>query len=135
MKIVVDLVGLECERDEEVNVHPVGGTLGQHTDNGVGLSVHLYLPSNDAGIGTETGLPQVIGEDGFVVLADLALFGQKVAPQQEPMSHHGKKLGGAFLSGDALRSSGGREVNIFASPRGQLLKGCVLPLSIPLSAS
>ncbi len=50
------------------------------------------LLTEDVLVAAETVLPEAIGEDGFVLFADLSFFGKKIATEQERLTEDVEKL-------------------------------------------
>ena len=82
VEIVVDLVRFKCQWDEQVRFKTVGHTGSQHANYGVGFAIEPEPLADHLGIAAETLLPQLVGHDEHMVLAQLTFLGHKVPPQE-----------------------------------------------------
>ena len=78
VEVVIELVGLERERDDEPLVETVRLTGCEHADHGVGGAIELNGLADDVRIGAEPP-PELVHQDDYMLLAERAFFGKKVA--------------------------------------------------------
>src|SRR4029434_9931073 len=107
------------EGKEELALHAVGGTLGQYADDRVGPAVDAEGTAHDLGIRPELLRPEAVGQDHDVVLPDLALLREEVAPVGDPQPVVGDPSRRAHGTQDLLRAASEKEAGGSARPRMQ----------------
>ena len=130
VEIVVDLFRLERERHVEARLHPIGLPRRKDADDGVRLGVDADLTADDAAIGAEPLLPDLVREDDDLIAADLPLLGTEVAPQREWRTCHRQVAGGRHPRRDLLRPIRRGKVNAAAGPGDEALERRALPFPL-----
>ena len=130
VEAVIDLLRLERERDIHLGLHAVCGAGSENADDGVLLSVHSDLLTDDGFVAAETVMPEAIAEDGFELFADLSFFGEKIAAEKNGLTEDVEELRSAGGRLDALRLRAGAEAQGAAGPCGDGLEGGVLALPV-----
>jgi hypothetical protein len=91
-------------------------------DDGVGILVEDDLPADDAGVGSETALPEGVAEDGDAGSAGLILFGEEVAAEGRVDAGEGEESRVDAAGGDALGVASEGEVGGTGGESGQRLE-------------
>ncbi len=81
--VMVDPLGHDSQRDEQVSFKAVGHPGSQHANDGIRFAVQPHLLADDAEVAAETFLPQPMGHDDHVISTWLSFLGQKISPQQQ----------------------------------------------------
>jgi hypothetical protein len=83
MKVVIDLLGFERQRDEELGFETVGLAGGQDTNNSVRPTVQANALADDVVVAAETLHPKAVRHNDDAIFPDNSFIGQNVTPQEE----------------------------------------------------
>src|SRR6202453_5404033 len=83
MKIVIDLIELENERNEKFRGSAIGLSGRTNADNGITFAVHMDFAADDMRIGAEMFAPHLVGEDDNVIFSGHGFVGPDVTPEEQ----------------------------------------------------
>src|ERR1700730_4996420 len=130
MKTVIDLVGFESERSEELSFQAVGLSLGENSDDGIRLIVQSNGLADDVAVAAEALHPKLMGHDGNAVFPHNSFLGEDIPPEHKGSAHHvvetrsrqaGPNHFGMVARGQAVAAAG---------PSAQILKNGALVFPI-----
>src|SRR5712664_1261152 len=88
MKVVVDLLRLESQRDKELRFETVGLPGREDTNNRVRFAVEADGLADDLAVTAKTLHPKSVRHDDDAIPAHDAFLGENVPPEEKGSAHH-----------------------------------------------